>query len=74
MNNEQLADEARLLLDNQVFTQALGDIERNAIEALKRSPAGANGTRQELIVTLRVVESLKDNIQDRINTLLIEAD
>lgn len=69
MTPEEIASkEASQLLENQMLQRALADLERNALIALKATNAGQELDRQELVITLQVIDAFKANLIDYVNT------
>lgn len=74
MNNEQRAAEAQQLLDNPILNEAIDNIRERIISQLISTTAEDTNYRQELIVALQVQNTFKSNLQDDINTVLLDQD
>ena len=67
------AKEARQLLENPRFNQAFENVEQSIIDNLKSVPVGNEQARLELVISLQVLEALRKDIENDINTALLEA-
>lgn len=68
--NERIyeGDQARLVLENEVFQKALDDIRTELIEQWKQSPARDQEGREKLYQLLRLAEKLEANLRTRLET------
>lgn len=62
------ADQARLVLENPVFQQALDDIKAEFTESWKQSPARDADGREKLWQLLKMAEKLEANLKTRLET------
>lgn len=61
-------DQARLVLDNEAFQQALDDIETEITEQWKQSPARDPEGREKLWQLLKLAGKLRSNLQTRLES------
>lgn len=61
-------DQAKLVLENEAFQQALGDIETEITEQWKQSPARDPEGREKLWQLLKLAGKLRSNLQTRLET------
>lgn len=68
--NERIyeGDQARLVLENEAFQQALGDIKTELTDQWKQSPARDQEGREKLYQLLRLAEKLEANLRTRLET------
>jgi hypothetical protein len=62
------ADQAKLVLENPVFQQALDDIKAELIESWKTAPARDAEGREKLWQLLKLAEKLEANLKQRLET------
>lgn len=74
MTPEQQANEARILLENPLFNGAFEDVKTKTIALLENTTPVDVEYRQELIVTLQVIKAIKRNIEDYVNTAMLEGE
>jgi regulator of replication initiation timing len=61
-------DQARLVLENEAFHQALADIETEITESWKNAPARDHEGREQLWQLLKLAGKLRTNLQSRMET------
>lgn len=61
-------DQAKLVLDNEAFQQALNDIETEIMESWKNAPARDQEGREKLWQMLKLAGKLRANLQTRLET------
>ena len=75
MSAEIKAADARQLLDNPRFNQAFDNVKDLLVEQLERLPMGQarSDYAQELVVSLQVLEALKQDIKNDISDYQMES-
>jgi hypothetical protein len=61
-------DQAKLVLENEAFNQALNDIEAEITESWENSPARDQEGREQLWQLLKLAGKLRANLQTRLET------
>ena len=61
-------DQAKLVLENEAFNQALNDIEAEITESWKNAPARDQEGREQLWQLLKLAGKLRANLQTRLET------
>lgn len=61
-------DQARLVLENEVFQQVMDDIKTELTEQWKQSPVRDCEGREKIYQLLRLVEKLEVNLKTRLET------
>lgn len=64
-------DQAKLVLENEAFQQAMADIESEITEQWKQSPARDPEGREKLWQLLKLAGKLRSNLQTRLETGLL---
>ena len=62
------SDQAKLVLENEAFNQALNDIEAEITESWKNAPARDQEGREKLWQILKLAGKLRANLQTRLET------
>lgn len=62
------AEQARLVLDNPQFVQAINDIEMEIFQAWQNSPIRDEQGRQEIFRLLKASQKIKAMLQSRLQT------
>lgn len=62
------ADEAKRIIDNPVFKEALQGVKSGIITAMESAPMGDEKTHNRLVIALQILGQIEKNITEKIQT------